>query len=246
MARGPAQVVANTAEIRLFWVVGGQLAVNVRHASHGGSVVFNQTLADTLGGAIKAAFTAQVAAHMATTTQLVRVGVRSLSAANQQEWRDQGAPVAGTAVGDAMPSQIAQCITLRTPFAGKSGRGRQYLSGWAETVNDANGRQSQTASTAGLNFMNAIGDALSASSLIACVLIKPKYEVIIEKHTFPPTGPEVVERLSHQLASPGGFNQITAYESRNLFWENQRRRSNNRGAVPTLVEVAGRIPVTPR
>jgi len=244
MARGPAQVVANAAEIRLFWVIGGQLGVNVRHGYHTGSVVFNQALADTLGGAIKAAFTAQVATHMATTTQLVRVGVRSLSAANQPEWRDTGAAVAGTAVGDAMPSQIAQCVTLRTPTSGKSGRGRAYISGWAETVNDAQGRQTQAASTAGLNFMNAIGDAMSASGLIACVLSKPKYEVIIEKHTFPPTGPEVIERLSHQLASPGGYQQITVYESRNLFWENQRRRSNQRGAVPTLLEVAGSVPVT--
>lgn len=236
MARGPAQIVANAAYLRLFWALANQGAINTIGASHTGGVTFNQALADQLGVAIKGAFTTHLGAHANANMVLVRVGIRSLSAANLQEWRDTGAAAAGAAVGDSLPVQTALCITGRTDQAGKSFRSRTYLGGFMEADSDVNGRATVALVNSCLAFMQAVRDALTAGGLTMAVISRPAFEQIIEKRTLVPGQADVVERISHSTAKAGGFRNINSLESRNTTFETQRRRNNLRGGVPTLLD----------
>ena len=234
MARQPVLQIPNAAQLTLFWAIAGQLGMNVFGASHAGSVVFDQALAEALGTAIKSAFTTNLGARMTANTQLARVGIRSLSSPQLPIFRDTGAVVAGTATGDSLPSQVAQCITLRTARSGKSYRGRAYLGGWAETESDVNGRQSTLAINAGVAFVQAISNALTARNLTMAVLSRPAYESDLVRTTHIPGSDDIVEILSHVTPKAGSFQNVVAIENRTGFWETQRRRVNSRGALPAL------------
>lgn len=236
MARSPALVIGNAAQVRLLWSLNGNLGVNVLGASHTGSVVFNQGLADTLGAAIKAAYNSHLSAVQNGATSLVRVGIRSLSSANLQEWLDQGAPVGGAGAGDPLPANVSLCLTLRTGQSGKSFRGRAFLGGWSEANNNSSGVADTPVVTAALAFMQAVRDALTASGLTLAVLTRPQYEQIVERTTIVPGEENQVDRISHQTAKPGRFTNITSVESRSNTWETQRRRVNGRGAVPAMFD----------
>lgn len=231
------------AEIKLYWAIGGQLAINVIGARVVGSQTFNQALADALGSGIKAAFSSQLAVHYATTSQLVRVGVRDLRNDNQPEFRDTGAAVAGTApTSEGMPASVAQCVTLRTAGAGKSFRGRVYLSGWAEVANGPNGTQVTAAGTAGVNFVAAISSSMVSNGLQMAVLTRPQEDVVITRTTKHADGTEEVDQLSHQTAKPGATHDLVSLESRTSTWETQRRRVNARGVAPaSLFQSVARI-----
>ena len=234
MARSPVLQIPNAAQVTLLWSVSGNLAENVLGASHTGGVVFNQALAESLGAAIKAAFTSNLSSRMTANSTLARVGVRSLSSPNLPMFRDTGATVTGVAVGDALPPYVAECITLRTSRSGKSYRGRTYLSGWAESENDPNGRQSAASATAGVAFVQAISAAMTAAGLTLAVLSRPAYEQILQETTIIPGGTNIVRTLSHTTPKAGTFTNVSALESRATSWETQTRRVNGRGAIPSL------------
>lgn len=235
--------VPNGAEIKLYFSVGGQLAVNTFGARVvSPATVIGQSTADALGSAIKAAFTAQVAVQMATTTQLVRVGVRDLRQNNMTEFRDTGAAVAGTApTSDGLPASVAQCVTLRTAGAGKSFRGRVFLSGWAEAANGPNGTQIAGAATAGVNFVGAVSTALVNNGMQMAVLTRPQKDVVIQRITTETDGTERTDVLSHQTAKPGATHDLTSLESRTSNWESQRRRTNGRGVSPSMMQAVAAI-----
>jgi hypothetical protein len=227
-------VVPDAGQLRLLWSVNGQLAVNVLAAHITGPVTFNQALADTLGSAIKAAFTANLATHMGINTSLVRVGIRDVRSIGQAEFKDGGAAVAGTAVGDNMPSEVCAVITLRTAGAGKSFRGRVYLSGWAESENTATGLQAATVGTSGVAFIGAINTALLGSSMELAVMTRPQEKVVLTETTTHADGTDTVRTLSTQTAKTGSVKKVTFSENRTNFWETQRRRNNGRGVAPAL------------
>jgi hypothetical protein len=236
VARSPVLQIANAAQLRLLWSVNSALAINVLGASHTGSVVFNQALADTLGAAIKAAFVTNLAPLCTASVALARVGIRSLSSPHLTEFRDTGALALGTAVGDSLPAGVALCITLRTAESGKIARGRCYLPGFAESQNDSLGTTSAATATAAVAFVTAVRSALTASNLTLAVLSRPAYEQRLERTTLVPGQPDVVDLLSHTTPKSGSFRNVTSVESRNNRWEFQRRRDNGRGVAPTLLE----------
>lgn len=246
MARAPVLQIPNAAQLRLLWNINSALAVNVIGASHAGTVVFNQALAEALGSAIKAAFTTHLAARCSTACQLVRVGIRSLSSPNLQEWRDTGAAVAGSAVGDPLPGSVACCVTVRTGRSGKSYRGRVFLPGWSEAENLATGASATGTGTAAVAFMQAVNSALQTQNLSAAVLTRPAYASEVSRTTHLADGTDEVEVLSRVTAKPGGFTNATSFESRTLAWESQRRRINGRGIPPALVDYVASLPASPR
>lgn len=221
------------AELKLQWVFNGNGAVNVIGMIVTGAPTFGQALADTIGSAVKSAFTSQLATHIATNNGLVRVSIRDLRGDHLPEFRDTGATALGTGVGDSLPSQTALCLTLRTAGSGKSFRGRVYLGGYTETVNSANGAASQAAATASIAFLQAIDTSLTSSGLRLAVLTRPQPDVVITRVTTTSGGTTETKILSHQTAKSGTARQVTLIESRNLAWETQRRRNNGRGSVPT-------------
>lgn len=227
----PPLVIAGAAQIRLLWDVGTEGAVNVLGAQVTGGVTFNQALADAIGQTIKGAFTAQLGALMATSTHLVHVGVRDLRTPNQPEFLDSGATVAGTGTGDPMPASVAICVTLRTPKAGKSFRGRVYLSGWTEAENDANGQAAAAANTAAASFMNVIATGIPTSGLNLAVLSRPSFASVTTRTTTFADGSTQVETIGRRNALTGSVTGVSSTETRTAGWETQRRRINGRGAT---------------
>lgn len=201
----PQLVVANAAQMRLIWALGGQLyALNVLGVVNTGAVAITQTLTNTLGTAIKGSLTSSgLGAALHTTVTLANVGLRDLRTANTAEFLDTGGATAGTAAGDLLPPQVAMCITLRTAQAGRSFRGRVYLPGYGELVNSATG--TLTVATSSVSFVTAIQSALVTNSLNLGVLSRP--------------------RVAPLVPSAGFITPVTSIVARDLVWDTQRRRA---------------------
>jgi len=231
---------------RLLQSFSGQGAINVLHGIAPAGLAVNQALANTLGAAIKTAWTSNIGPLSSGTCQLIRVGVRDMRTPNQTEYLDTGAPVSGTSVSEALPSQVALCITLRTALAGKSFRGRVYLGGFAETENIANGLASTATANASIAFLTAVQNAMDASSLNFAVASRPAERYLITKTVFHNDGTETVTTIGKGNARSGGTAEVTSMESRNAVWETQRRRMNSRGGAATLLGPVASVDLTER
>lgn len=228
-------VVPAGAEVTLYFTINGNLAINRLGALITGTPVFNQALADVLGSGIKSTWTTNLGGLCATTTALVRIGVRDLRNDNLPEFRDTGASVAGVGVGEPLPGSVAFVLTLRTAVTGKSGRGRIYLGGFTEAQNGPNGTALGAVQTGAINFVNGVDTNLQGSGLKLAVVTRPQPDVRIVKTTTFGDGTTEVKTLSHQTAKPGRAVGTNFHESRNLSWESQRRRINGRGLPPALL-----------
>lgn len=116
-----------------------------------------------------------------------------------------GFPVQGTVAADSVGQQLAAVVTLRTSFAGRSYRGRQYWPGLAETKGDGTGP--------GASWMT------NTQSMYTSALI-PKYGT---------TGTDTDWRLivwSKKLAT---YNVVASALVRSA-WGVQRRRRAGSGA----------------
>jgi hypothetical protein len=232
----PPLQISNAAQLRLLWSVNNQLAINVIGLLITGNPVINQALAETIGSAVKGAFTSNLAPRMAASTTLVRVGIRDLRSPNLPEFRDTGTIPPGTGVGDTMPPSTCAVVTLRTAGSGKSFRGRIYFSGFTETENTANGAASAAVGTSIVAFAQAIDTAVTGPGFRMAVLTRPQDDIVINATTTHSNGTTTVRQLSHQTAKSGSAKQVTIWENRNATWETQRRRTNGRGLVPTLLD----------
>lgn len=234
--------VTNGGFLKLYWSFNGEIGVNVLGVRiPPGVSSITQATADTVGAAVKAAYTANLASRQPTTTQLARVGLRDYRSANLPEFREAAPAAVGTLpTTDALPRGAALVVTLRTALSGKSFRGRVYLGGWSEADNDANGAQVTAAATAGVAFVNAVGDALEASGMFLAVLSRPSDRKVLTRTTFHPDGTSTVDTLSDESARVGGVTDVTVVEARNSIWEYQRRRDNRRGTgiIAALSSVA--------
>jgi hypothetical protein len=231
----PPLVVANACIVRTLWTIASEGAVNV-YAARVGTAVINQALAEALGSAIKSAFTSNLGPLMVPNTELVRVGIRDVRAANLPEYRDTGPPVAGTAAtGDSLPRANAVCVTLRTAGSGKSFRGRSYIGGWSENDNDSNGFALPAASTAAVNFVSGIRGAMTANGLTMVVLSRPAFRETIVETSFDAAGNVLETHTRTHNARSGLITDVSALESRNNRWEYQRRRDNGRGGLAALL-----------
>lgn len=192
-------------QMRLIWALSGQLyALNVMGCVNAGGIATTQALANSVGAAIKSAMSSSgVNAAISTLVTLANVGLRDIRTANQSEFVDTGAAVAGTAVGDLLPPQTSLCITLRTAFAGASYRGRCYLPGFTETSNTTTGAANSTVFP--VAFVVAIKAALVANALDLGVISRPAPDAL------PPR--------------VGQINTVTAIVARDGVWDTQRRRA---------------------
>jgi hypothetical protein len=241
----PPLVVTNAVQVRLLGTVAAQGSVTVLHAQKSGGLVITQALANTVGAAIKAAWTSRFGTLCPSGATLVRVGLRDLTTANQTEFLDTGGGVGGTAVAESLPAQVAACVTLRTAESGKSARGRAYFGGFTETENLAGGVMSGAVASAIVSFMTDVQAALTASTMTLAVLSRPAYAYVITKTwTFPAGGTED-EVIGRGTARTGRILPVTTIQSRNTAWETQRRRNNGRGAVPTAFSGALQADILP-
>jgi hypothetical protein len=227
---------AATGFLRLYWTLNFELAINTIGLRLPAGVTISQALANSVGAQIKTAFTTNLAGLMNANTRLEKVALRDYRTAGMIEFRDGAAGVAGSeAAGQALPKQLAMCITLRTSGAGRSNRGRIYLGGFSETQNDANGAIVAGASTAGVAFVTAVKAAIEAGGMFMAVVSKPSDQyVVLRRHI---RDGEVLEEdiLSTTTQKAGHTTDVTVIEARNSNWETQRRRGNAKGGtVPAL------------
>jgi len=232
----PPLQIPQGAQLRLLWNINNQLGINVLGLLITGNPVINQALAETIGSAVKGAYTTNLAPRMAPGTQLVRVGIRDLRSPNLPEFRDTGTIPPGTGTGDPMPNYVCAVATLRTNGSGKSFRGRIYYSGFTEAENTGSGSASAAVGTSIVAFTTAIDTAVTGSGFRLAVLTRPQDDIVIMETTTHSNGTTTTRQLSHQTAKSGRANQVTIIENRNAVWESQRRRVNGRGLLPTLLD----------
>jgi len=198
-------IVPQAAQMRLIWSLSGQLyALNIIGVVNAGGIAITQALTNTIGTAVKAAFTSSgQVGTVSTIVSLANVGLRDVRSASQPEFIDTGGAVAGTMAGDFLPPQIALCITLRTALAGPRFRGRVYLPGYGESANTAVGVVNATA--ASVNFVTAIKTALVANALDLGVIHRPTAAPL--------------------PVSAGFITTVTSIVARDSVWDTQRRRA---------------------
>lgn len=165
-------VVPSAVLVRFIWAKSGTpFAVNVLGGRKVSATTIDQGFANTLGAAIKAAFTSSAMnGQVGTTITLQNVGVRDISAPNRPEFRDVGAAVAGITAQDLLPPQVALCATLRTANAGKNYRGRYYQAGYTEQSNQADGTAAPGGPTTLVAWLTAVKDAMTASGLSLAIV----------------------------------------------------------------------------
>lgn len=235
MASTPDLVVAGAGILTLRWTYGasGAGGMNVLGVAITGAVPVNQTLANNLDAAIKAALTSSgLVARLHTTTSLVSCGIRDIRAAHMTEFIGSGAPVVGTGTGDPLPRGVAYCVSLKTAFSGASYRGRVYLGGFTEAVNDTGSAALAAVGTEAVTFVTLIDTALGSNGCDLAVVSRPSYPVTITTVTTVPGGP-ITTDVKTLRARPGGVTPMTAVVARNLVWDSQRRRTTA-GSVSTL------------
>lgn len=206
-------VIPNAAITKLTWAGGSRTWQNVIGVVATAALpTIDQALANNLMTDAAAAFVSSgLNALMPTTSQLLSVSVRDISGPNRPEFVSAGAGSAGTGTGDLLPLNVAAVATLRTAGAGRSFRGRVYLSGFTETQNDATGRTSAAVNTGIVTFLNSLNTSWTARGLRLAVLSRPRDAVTIPERTIP--------------AHTGFATAVTAVLARNTKWESQRRRT---------------------
>jgi hypothetical protein len=109
---------------------GGEEALNVLHYSLPGGIGSFTTLATDISNAIIAGYTG-IKAFMDTSWRLTEIVVEDISKAGGESMSFAPAALVGTGTGVPLPNQIAAVVTLDTGVAGRSGRGRIYVGGFA-------------------------------------------------------------------------------------------------------------------
>lgn len=208
--------VTNGVHIRLIWTVSGTpWAINVLGARNDGLVPINQATADSLGSAIKGAFSTAggLNTHIGAVIALSKVGVRDLNQVSLPEYQDAGGPAAGTSVGKTLPFLVSFVVTLRTGQVGKEFRGRTYLFGYDEASSDGNSANADTV-TDSVAFVNACKNAISAAGMQMAIIHRP----------LPQRQTASGETLP---ARPAGTVPITTVTTVDNQWDVQRRRKDN-------------------
>jgi hypothetical protein len=203
----PSLVLATAVQVRLFWTLNAIAAYNVLSGIVGGGYANSQAHADALTTAVLGRFTSSgLKALSASTTSLLGAGIRDIRTANQAEFYNTSAPVAGTGAGDPMPNQMAAVVTLRTALAGKSYRGRVYIGGANEAENDSAGHIVAAYNTAIAAFITGVQTDMATEGITLAVMSRPR--------TAPP----------FPVAWGGAITPVTAITTRDVLWDTQRRR----------------------
>jgi hypothetical protein len=251
----PPLVVPNAVQVRLIGAAAGANAVNVLHGRKVSGAVVDQTLANTLGAAIKSAFTSTLGTFVSTGSGLLKVGVRDLTQENKAEYLDAGASVIGTDAGDQLPASTCLCVSLGTASAGKSFRGRVYVGGFTETNNEFGGVATAALEAAVVAYIGAVQAAMRTSGLELCVLSRPAYAYQDIRTWQLPEGSERVEVLGNGKARAGGTSDVTNIKSRSAAWETMRSRgasiastfiARQGGVASVIVDSSAPSPATTR
>lgn len=194
-------IINNACQVRLIWALDGTpYSVNVLHGIK--QNVFtnpSQSGVDALGADLKTKFLASTLKPLISSRiSLVQVGIRDVNSPNKPEVTSAIASCAGTDVNGPLPGAVALCTTLRTGKAGRSFRGRVYLSGYGTDCAAGNNTTAAVAAATADWWNTRVMQALSTAGLDWAV-------------------------ASRRL---GTAEKITAAVVRDLQWDTQRRRNS--------------------
>jgi len=206
-------VIPNTFQVRLIWALSnGRIATNVLHAlvdeGTEASVGMANSYFDSLAIDVDVVDYLQ---YLPTTVSLLRVDIRDLRAPSAPIVESDSAAVPGTGAGDPLPQGVALVATLRTALAGRSHRGRTYLTGFDDTTLDAVGHATGALTASALGFMNSVKTNMLSAIGSMAVGHRGHAEYINAK------GGTVAEELP-------GSDPITTVIIRDNVFDSQRRR----------------------
>jgi len=132
MAFQPAPAVAQAIMRLVFQATGAFAAANVLNFKSDTDTAWSEGELTTLGDALAAWWITYMAAITSSQYSLASVDLRGLDSA-EAAYASVTVNDQGDAAGDALPLNCCAVVTLRTPFTGRSARGRVYVSGLAES-----------------------------------------------------------------------------------------------------------------
>lgn len=104
--------------------------------------VLTQVIADSYCDLVTGNYT-ELLGVWSTQTSVFGITITDLDTEGAPQFEStSGAPIIGTAGGDAMPNEVSALIGTDTSFRGRSGRGRIFIPGFAESASDGQGPSS--------------------------------------------------------------------------------------------------------
>lgn len=209
-------VISNAIEVDLVWnLANGRQVKNVLHGQVAGGFAATAAIAEAVRAAIVAS--AQWTAwkpFINASCSFQGVNLRDLRLAQYPLVNSTGGATAGTGVGTTLQPGASIVVTERTAFAGRSNRGRVYLTGLdSAALTAATGAATAAANTAALNFMTAVQTALGTSG-ITLAIANPARAAYTGKHNRPIP------------ARPAGIVPVTGFATRLTTLASQRRRAH--------------------
>lgn len=148
------QVVVAGANLGTPWV-------NTYGIKGDGAFLLDQSVADEIGFAFRNAIV-DVAPSLNFAWSVTSIQIRDLRTSTSPTWEADVPLFSGSNAGEAMPPQMAIVASHSTGQRGASFRGRTYLNGWTESVNEADGSVSAGARTTIVTMFEAIQTDLAA------------------------------------------------------------------------------------
>jgi hypothetical protein len=145
----------------------------------------------------------------------MNVSIRDINPMNGEGVIIPGAvnPSPGTSVSASLPNEVSAVITKRTGVAGRSGRGRMYMVGFATNGLGAGNVIAQALVTALQTWATSnVGAALAGSGYthVLALMGRAGYTSPLTGRVFPPRSATSLD--------------ITSLEVRDNHWDSQRRR----------------------
>lgn len=132
----PAVVIPSTLKIECEGTVSGRPWVNVFHCLK--PAVYPEETAAAIAGRFRTDFYGQFLDSLKTTWTCTTQRVTDISTATGSQY-EYNTAVVGTASNELLSPDTALCVTWLTVFRGRSFRGRNYLAGFTEASNTADG-----------------------------------------------------------------------------------------------------------
>jgi hypothetical protein len=177
----------NTLEARLRYNIGTQLIENTLYFQ--GSAGVTTTLANTLGTNLITWWNTNFKASTTNLMALDQVYLTDLTFQNSFTVSvTAGLPSVGTSAIEALPFNCALCISFRTNNRGRSGRGRNYVSGLTENDQAASVIAAGRVSAAVTAYTALIGAGTFTPGLQWCVVSRfnggiPRAQALVQPIT---------------------------------------------------------------
>jgi hypothetical protein len=153
-----------------------------------------------------------LATHLFTSTQLLSVTLTSVHTAGLPSFVSTGGAVSGSDVAQALPSESAVCVTLKSNFRGPSNRGRMYITGYGNDSVSSGNLISPTTVTDTAAWANNIKSVLAAQSLTWCIGQRDRAAYLGSTGT------------QHPARAANANIDIQSAIVRDNHWDSQRRR----------------------